>query len=131
MKHLKTYNEIFSFTSEHDLKLNMIDILQDLEDEGFSIDVQVYTDCASVYINKVLNWDDEMKSPTSTSKFKYSDIKPYVEHLKSFMKSNKWELKSVHTIHNYKPFVMQSDDDVMGRIELRFYLNQFSNPKIK
>ena len=116
MRYLKTYE---SFDS---LKLEIEDILRELEDDGIRIDVQGW-DGIHVFLT---NTKEHKLGPyTAPDTFKYEVIKPNIEHLVSFLKDKGYKMKSIHNIKNLNSTGSRVqypdlDGSEIGRLELRF-----------
>jgi hypothetical protein len=106
MKYLKRYNES---KESKDIDLYVADIFRDLEDNGFNVFIKYRaTDETLPYrpnSNRYSRLNEEVlvEICNSKRKFRYNDISKSVEHLKSFMKGEGYQLGGYTVNHNVDP----------------------------
>jgi hypothetical protein len=92
MKHLKSYI-LFENVSNQDLELDVKDMLLELEDSGYQVDISMRPSGIDMFCVEVSN--DNL--------FQWSDVREYFERAKDYICSNDWEITNIH-IHFYGPY---------------------------
>ncbi len=86
MKYLKTY-KLFENVSNSDLELDVKDMLLELRDSGYQVDVDMRPQGVDMFCVEVSN-DDNL--------FQWSDVREYFERTKDYICSNGWELTKIN-----------------------------------
>lgn len=113
MKYLKEY-KLFESLDDHDVSIFGSYILADLQDDGFKVSSRMFKLNGRSYFSLSIRHDD--------TKF-YSDIKPVIDHLVSFLKENDYKLNTVQNIIDEVDvyFSIYADpSQELGRVELLF-----------
>ena len=85
MKHLKTY-KLFENISNSDLELDVKDMLLELEDLGYQVNVDMRPQGIDMFCAEISN--DKL--------FQWSDVKEYFVRAKNYTCENGWELTKIH-----------------------------------
>ena len=85
MKHLKTY-KLFENVSNSDLALDVKDMLLELEDSGYQVDISMRPSGVDMFCVEISN--DRL--------FQWSDVKEYLTRVKNYTCENGWELTKIH-----------------------------------
>ena len=123
---MKTYESFENRTGDKrtrgNLKLEIEDILRELEDDDIRVDVNFWDGVEVFLTNKN---EHILGNFTAPDTFPYEIIKPNIEHLVSFLKESGYKIKSIHNIVDLESsgslrHYWQLDGDEIGRLELRF-----------
>ncbi len=118
MRYIKTYESFVCL--DDSLKLEVEDILRELEDDNIRVDVHSWDGVEVFLTNKS---EHKVKSFTAPDTFPYEVIKPHIEHLISFLGDKGYTLKTIHNIVDLRPRIFRRNDldgRQIGRLELRF-----------
>ena len=126
MKYIKLYESFVNFTTDFSnemdsLKIEIEDILRELEDDNIRVDVNAWDGVEVFLTNKS---EHKLRNFTTPDTFPYEVIKPHIEHLISFLGDKGYTLKTTHNIVDLRPRVFRNvselDGRQIGRLELRF-----------
>lgn len=104
MRYLKSYKTYES----SEINLYVEDIFRDLEDNGFKVFVKYKTTEGTLpynprFPNKAVSEEVLVDICNSKKRFRYSEISQSVEHLKSFMKGEGYQLGGYTVNHELDP----------------------------
>lgn len=93
MRYLKTY-KLFENLSNSDLALDVKDMLLELEDSRYQVDISMRPNGVDMFCVEASR--DEL--------FQWSDVKDYFERAKNYTCENGWELTKIH-LNFYGPHI--------------------------
>ncbi len=115
MKYLKTY-KLFENISSSDLELDVKDMLLELEDSRYQVNVDMRPQGVDMFCVEVSK--DEL--------FQWSDIKEYFERSKDYICENGWKLTKIH-LSFYGPHIKIKEFINFGNYN--YFLNYITEPE--
>ena len=117
MKHLKTY-KLFENISNSDLELDVKDMLLELEDLGYYVNVDMRPQGVEMFCAEISN--DNL--------FQWSDVKEYFTRVKNYTCENGWELTKIH-LGFYGPFIKIIENMNFSGSNYNYFLKYITEPE--